>query len=322
MGKVWVALGSLFGVVVLSIVALHLYFGSSSFRALVEQEVEVALNREVTINAIELGLLTSFPQLMVQLQGVEVQEAEQASHLLAIQDVEIAVALWPLLDETLVCAITVRKPQVIVEAYADGSSNLSDLISEEWLNGSEESSFQTVVLTELMIVDADVRYQNATGRTLGILGLESQVQAYLGEDSTSFAGTVQTTAVHLGGWEQGVQRELPSLMNLAFGLGAEQRNVQLAQAQLQVGLYELDLAGLPIDWNTVPHIVDLAVRLHALAEAPEAQVEALREEAQLAAQLLIAQERERLRNKLDDVIQEGADRLKNRLDRLLERDDG
>lgn len=322
MRKVLVALGSLLGVVVLSIVGLHLYFGSSSFRALVEQEVEVALNRDVTIKAIELGLLTSFPQLIVQLHEVDVEEAEHASNVLAIQEVEIAVALRPLLNEALVCGITIRKPQVTVEAYADGSSNLSDLISEEWLNGSEESSFQTVVLTELMVVDADVRYQNAAGRTLGILGLESRLQAYLAEDSTSFAGTVQTTAVHLGAWEQGVQRELPSLMNLALGTGAEQASVQLAQAKLQVGPHELDLAGLPIDWNTVPHIVDLAVRLHALAEAPEAQVEALQEEAQLAAQLLIAQERERLRNKLDDVIQEGADRLKNRLDRLLGRDDG
>jgi len=40
-------------------------------------------------------------------------------------------------------------------------------------------------------------------------------------------------------------------------------------------------------------------------------------EAEQAAQNLIDNERERLRNRLDDALQDGADRIKNRLGRIL-----
>jgi len=284
---------------------------------LVEQEVELALNRDVSIETIDLAVVRSFPKLSVRLQGIDVRDAETGSALLMIPETEVVVDLQPLMDEALVCGITIQNPQVIVEAYADGTSNLSDLISEEWLSGSDESSFQTVTLTGFDVIDAEVRYRNAAGRELGILGMESRLQAYLAEDSTAFTGTMQTTAVQLGAWERGVRQDLPSLMNIALGAGSEAAEIRFAEAKLSVGAYELDLTGLPIDWNSVPRIVDLAVRLQGLAEAPEAQVQALLTEAEQAAQNLIDNERERLRNRLDDALQDGADRIKNRLGRIL-----
>lgn len=317
MRKILLFIGIPVGIVVLLVGGLHVYFSSSSFRGLVEQEVELALNRDVSIETIDLAVVRSFPKLSVRLQGIDVRDAETGSALLMIPETEVVVDLQPLMDEALVCGITIQNPQVIVEAYADGTSNLSDLISEEWLSGSDESSFQTVTLTGFDVIDAEVRYRNAAGRELGILGMESRLQAYLAEDSTAFTGTMQTTAVQLGAWERGVRQDLPSLMNIALGAGSEAAEIRFAEAKLSVGAYELDLTGLPIDWNSVPRIVDLAVRLQGLAEAPEAQVQALLTEAEQAAQNLIDNERERLRNRLDDALQDGADRIKNRLGRIL-----
>lgn len=317
MRKVLLVLGIPVVIGALCVLGLHLYFSSGSFRELVEQEVELALNREVSIAVIDLSVVRSFPELSVRLENVDVQDAETGRTLMEIPETEVGVSLKALLNESLVCGITIQNPQIIVEAYADGTSNLSDLISEEWLNGSDESSFQTVVLTGFDVVDAEVRYRNAGGREIGILGMESRLQAYMAEDSTAFTGTMQTTAVHLGAWERGVRKELPSLMNIALGAGSEAAEIRFAEAKLAVGAYELDLTGLPIDWNSVPRVVDLAVRLQALGEAPEAQVDALLAEAEQAAQTLIANERERLRNRLDEALQEGADRLKNRIGRIL-----
>jgi hypothetical protein len=82
----------------------------------------------------------------------------------------------------------------------------------------------------------------------------------------------------------------------------------------------VDLAGLPIDWNSIPHLVDLAVRLREVAglATPEDAERALGR-VQDRAGALIEAERARLRTRLEEALEGVTDQAREALRERLER---
>jgi hypothetical protein len=103
-------------------------------------------------------------------------------------------------------------------------------------------------------------------------------------------------------------------------MGQDAGDLHFTEATLGVAGYRVDLAGLPIDWNSIPHLVDLAVRLREVAglATPEDAERALGR-VQDRAGALIEAERARLRTRLEEALEGVTDQAREALRERLER---
>ncbi len=304
----------------LLVVAAQALLSSSLVRDRVEQELEAAVNRDVVVGELDVSLVRSFPTLSVIVRDATIQDsAGTSTPLMTLPTTYVNVALGPLLGGTLACAVAVQEPRIHAQVYTDGTSNLDDLISEDWLAGeSDASGFDVIDLRGLSVQGAVLEYRNAAGRELAILDLDATLAAYLAADSTAFAGGVTTQRVRLGAAGLTQAQALPAQLTLQLGMGADATDLRFTEARLAIGAHGIDLTGLPVNWDTVPPLVDLAVRLQGIAEGDVAQqVEAAVTALEAEAEAFIERERQQLRERLgaavDSLAERGRDVLRDRL---------
>lgn len=307
----------LFVVAALLLIAVQWYLSSDAVRGRIEQELALALNRDVSLADLDVSLVHDFPNLSVALTEATVFDADPAHGVaMEIPKAYVNVGLLPLLQNALVCTVELLEPRFYVRADPDGSSNLSDVFSEEWL--ADPGTLETVDLEEMIFVDGQVEYRNADGEQLGIAGLDAILAAYLSPDSTAFSGNLSTSRVRLG--LAGEPIDLPALLVLTLSMGTDAADLRFTEARLGVGGHEVDLTGLPVDWNTIPRVVDLAVRLREVARlaTPEAAERELARVRDQAAELVEA-EKARLRERLEEALEGATDKVREALRDRLER---
>ncbi len=313
----------IFVVVALLAVALQGYLSSGAMRSTVESELEAALARDVQVEDLDISIVRDFPNLSVALENVVVQDPNNAARpLMEIPVVYVNVATLPIFQNQLICDVEIDAAEIHATVYADGSSSLDDLISEEWLAGDEaESSFEVIDVQGFRVTNSTIDYQNARGRELGVVGLGADMAVYLAADSTSFSGDLTTTSVRLGAEGVSRQTDLSSQIRLTLAMGEDPTDLRFTEATLLVGPHELDLTGLPIDWEQIPYVVDLAVRLKDAAELPnrealEREIAALESDARRYIEAEKDRLREDLENALDNAADRAKDAIRDRLNRL------
>lgn len=119
-----ITLGILIGVPALVIGALVLFYDWNSARPLISRLASSALGREVALTGpldVDFGRVTR-----IHLQGLSVANAEwgKAPYLLRIGDLDVSVALWPLLSgDVVIPSLRLADVDAGLERKADGRAN-------------------------------------------------------------------------------------------------------------------------------------------------------------------------------------------------------
>ena len=113
-----------------ALLAAPFFIDVNDYKAEIEQTVENATGRKLTIGGISASL---FPWVGVQLEDVHLANRPgfSAQDFLAVQRLHIKLALLPLLSkEVEIKQFEVVSPRAYLERHADGQTNWGDLVSE------------------------------------------------------------------------------------------------------------------------------------------------------------------------------------------------
>jgi uncharacterized protein involved in outer membrane biogenesis len=145
------------------------------YRPEIARQLEAAAGRPVAIDGdVSVRLL---PSPMLTAHGVRMWSGSGAGRreLARAGELEMSLALWPLVRGTLVgTAITLRQPEITVEIDKEGRSNWDRLVQRDTGGGAHQ-------LVDLTIRDGVVRYRNqALQQTIDLRGLDATLDGHGG----------------------------------------------------------------------------------------------------------------------------------------------
>jgi len=163
------------GLLIVTLLVVPLFIDVNSYKTQIEQSVEDATGRKLTIGKVSASL---FPWIGVELDDVHLANREGFAKrdFISVQRLNVKLALLPLLSKNIeIKDFEVATPTIYLERHADGQSNWGDLVASEAVEAessaasapSSEASAAPVALAalqaeslilsggELIWVDAD-----------------------------------------------------------------------------------------------------------------------------------------------------------------------
>ncbi|MEM1094132.1 MAG: hypothetical protein AAGJ10_05975 [Bacteroidota bacterium] len=301
----------------LGVLGGQVYLGTDAFQNMVQEQADALVDGDVTIRSARGDAFSSFPTLEVELIGVQIQR--EGERVVEAPEIDLAVDLLPLLRKILMVRIDLIDPTLNVAANADGSSSMTGLLLTD--DTSTESVFNEVVLQDMRMSGGTMNYRNTQGMEVGIRGMTADLQAMVNESSLQFGGALSTASVSINRGLMQREEDLPAALTMALSLGNSLESAELSEAELQVGRLTVDLIGMPIDWNSVPRLVELALRLRdAIGGIGRDDIEAIMNGARDEAGRLFNNETDRLREDLEQTVEDALRRsqeaLQDRVNRL------
>jgi len=301
----------------LAVLGGQVYLGTDAFQDMVQEQADALVDGDVTIRSARGDAFSSFPSLEVELIGVEIQR--DGERVVEAPEIDLAVDLMPLLRKILMVRIDLIDPTLNVVANADGSSSMTGLLLTD--DTGKESAFNEVVLQDMRMSGGTMNYRNTQGIEVGISGMTADLQAMVNESSLQFGGALSTASVSINRGLIQREEDLPAALTMALSLGNSLESAELSEAELQVGRLTVDLIGMPIDWNSVPRLVELALRLRdAIGGIGRDDIEAIMNGARDEAGRLFYNEADRMRRDLEQSVQDALRRsqeaLEDRANRL------
>ncbi|GAB5517898.1 MAG: hypothetical protein RhofKO_01490 [Rhodothermales bacterium] len=297
----------------------QVYLGTDAFQDMVERQANALVDGDVTIRSAKGDAFSAFPTLEVELIGVEIERDGET--VVDAPEIDLAVDLGPLLRKILVVEVALIDPTLNVTANADGTSSMTRLLLTD--DTSEESAFNEVVLEDLRMSGGTMNYENARGMEVGIRGMTADLQAMVNESSLQFGGALSTTAVSMSRGLMQREEDLPAALTMALSLGNSLESAELTEAELQVGRLTVDLIGMPIDWNSVPRLVELALRLRdAIGGIGRDDIEAIMNGARDEAGRLLNNEADFLQQNIEQSVEEALRRSQEAIEESVNRLNG
>ena len=125
-----IAAAALVGLVALVLTTLAFIIDPNDYKSLIVKIVQEKKQR--TLNIEGAIKLTLFPKLGVDLGKTQLSEHKSAETFASIDSLKLYVAWWPLLhNELVVDSISVDGARARLIRYADGSTNIDDLLSKD-----------------------------------------------------------------------------------------------------------------------------------------------------------------------------------------------
>lgn len=160
--------GISFLLLLIAIILIPVFF-KDKLKDLVIQEVNKTLTAELELDDFDLTLLSTFPNLSVQLHGVRVKGLNdfEGVTLADVKTVRADVGLWDVIKgETIsIDAIHLKEPKIDVRVLYDGRANY-DIVKPDSLKTPEEieepSNFK-LELKKYSITEGEVRYDDKAG---------------------------------------------------------------------------------------------------------------------------------------------------------------
>ncbi|MEM6648042.1 MAG: hypothetical protein AAF730_17500 [Bacteroidota bacterium] len=295
----------------------QVYLGTDGFQDMVQEQADALVDGDVTIRSARGNAFSAFPTLEVELIGVEIQR--DGERVVEAPEIDLAVDLVPLLRKVLVVRVDLIDPTLNVVANADGSSSMTGMLLTD--DTGEESAFNEVVLQDMRMSGGTMNYRNAQGTEVGVRGMTADLKAMVNESSLQFGGALSTASVSINRGLMQREEDLPAALTMALSLGNSLESAELSEAELQVGRLTVDLIGMPIDWNSVPRLVELALRLRdAIGGIGRDDIEAIMNGARDEAGRLFNNETDRLRQDLEQTVEDALRRsqeaVQDRVNRL------
>lgn len=173
MKKAGIILGVFFGLIVLLILGINLYFTDARLKELILPQVENAIGKKVEIDQLSLSLVSAFPNAGLEMKGVYLPGDSKQDTLAYIKEIQVDVKLIPLISKQIEFdKISVSKPFLVYRINKNGKTNL-DSILEHLKNNSElesteldttKSSLQ-LNISKFILSDARLNYIDEKAKT-------------------------------------------------------------------------------------------------------------------------------------------------------------
>ncbi len=265
--------GILAGLLILVFVGLRIFLTDERLRGMVEPALEEALVRDVSIEGFEVRLLRSLPNLTVGARNVAVHTPpkgdQEQPDLASLGALWIELPILPLLQSKIhLSALHLEEPRVLVEYYADGTSNLPDFGAAGGEEEATESVVKEIAIEALRITSGQIAYSHEDGTLLVLDGVETDVAAALRE-LAEISGDVTLESLYFeaggityaDGWP--MKADIDATANL------DSSWVTFSRTNIQVDQLALELDGRVNDWDQEAMFFDLAV------DAPNATIQGI-----------------------------------------------
>lgn len=169
--RVLIGVGIFAGVIVIAIAALFIFFPKDLVRSTIEEQVELATERDLTLGDISVSI---WPAIGLSAEDVTLSNPEgfAGEPFLRAERVVFAVALMPLLSGDIqVRRIVLDAPQIALAVNDAGAANWTFPANEE-----DPQRLDALRIDEFRINDGRLSFQGATGEPLVVSDIDAHVR--------------------------------------------------------------------------------------------------------------------------------------------------
>lgn len=234
---------------IITIVALNLYFTDERLKSTVMPYVNDAVGRTVDVESMSLTFFSTFPQPGLSIENMSIPGETEGDTLLSLDELVVSVELFSLMgDQIDISEISLQNPRFTYVVDADGSTNIDFLLETEETE-QDTSAGYAVNIPYFNISGGDFGYRDATSNT------KIQLNDLNADISLSYADLIKSTIdLQLGGLSASVNdttylSELPLSLNQQSTIDLENETVTLEQGTFSIRGLALNLTGSISDWS-------------------------------------------------------------------------
>ncbi len=188
-------LGGLFGLILVLVVAVLVVPGFidwSAYRGRIAGAIEGATGRQAAIGGNIAFAVLPRPRLMVEEFALANAPQGADQPMIDLERLDVEVALWPLLSgEIAVQRLVLQSPRILIETYADGSTNLTFGPDDP---AAEPAAGPDIALNQMAIRDGTVIYRTPEAEQR-VDGVDLEIAAPSVNGPFSVAGAVRLNGV-------------------------------------------------------------------------------------------------------------------------------
>lgn len=252
------------GIAILFIVALiglNLYLTDERLRGLVVPPMNEALGREVQLDRISFTFFRTFPRFGLQMQGFELPGIDSEEPVVSFDRLTVAVKLPPLLrDEIDITRLDVENPEIRYRVYADSTTNIDFLLTEEEETPAEEEMAFRIQVPSLQIHGGSLDYRDETSNlSASLSGLDAQIGFVFADlIETELDAQLESLSVYSDG--SALVENLPLQLQQTSTLNLTDEELSLQESRLSIRGFTLNLDGAVRGWSRDEPIIDLQFR--------------------------------------------------------------
>lgn len=250
-------IGGIIALIIILIIVLHFYFTNARLKEMVMPRLNEALGRQVSVDHLSFSILTTFPQVGLDVEGVAIPADQPKDTLAWLHQLTIKVDLIPLISKKVqIAGISLDQPHFVYHVYKNGHTNLDGLI--------RAMSDTTAADTGSSSMPLDIRHFELTDGYFGYVNDSTNTAAYLNNVDASAGihyGKVLDTDLSLS--IDGLSfskdgshylKNLPIKLKETSVINMDSEQVRLKQAQLTIQGLNLDLSGSVSQWSETPRV--------------------------------------------------------------------
>ncbi len=249
-------LGGIVALFLILVVALHFYFTDARLKEMVVPRLDEALGRTVSVEHLSFSLLTTFPNVGLDVEGVAIPGDQPQDTLISLKQLTVKVELIPLISKNIrIAGLSLDEPRFVYHVYKNGKTNLDGLMKALQSGSTDTSS------TSLPLNINDFSLRNGQ---FGYIDDSSQMNIGLRDVDASANinyGKVLNTdlTLSLGGvdFSKGGSNYLNGLavkLEESSEVDLDIEQVSLKSGKLTIQGLNLDLKGNISQWSKTPQV--------------------------------------------------------------------
>jgi len=252
--------GGIAALFLLVLFGLNLYLTDERLREMILPPVNEALERDVQLNRISFTFFRTFPRFGLLLEGFELPGDSQEEPVLQFERLTISVKLFPLMRNRFdISRLDIDRPRIHYRVYADSTSNIDFLLSDDEPEADAEMPFE-IRVPSLRILDGSVFYRDdTTEMTAALEGLDARF-GFRFADLIETDLDAQLTSLTIQSGGDDLVRRLPIRLQQTSSLNMEQEHFSIQESRLSIRGFTLNLEGSFEGWSREAPELDLQFR--------------------------------------------------------------
>ena len=249
-------LGGIVALFLILVIALHFYFTDARLKEMVVPRLNETLGRQVSVEHLSFSLLTTFPNVGLDVEGVAIPADQPQDTLISLKQLTVKVELIPLISKNIrIAGLSLDEPRFVYHVYKNGKTNLDGLMKAMSSGSTDTSStFMPLDINDFALQNGQFGYVDDSTQTNAQL---SDVDA---SANISYGKVLNTElTLSLGGvdFSQAGKRYLNGLavkLEESSEVDLDNEQVSLKNGKLTIQGLNLDLKGNIGQWSKTPQV--------------------------------------------------------------------
>ena len=246
---IWVV-AVIIALLLITSLVVKLIFTKEKLIAMVQPQVEKALNRKVSIEDISPSI---FRGLGVDIKGLEISNLPgyEQKNLFRIKNFSVRVKFWPLLKKRIeVRKIILDQPEIFIEKNREGVLSIADLMK------SGGGPLPLILFENVQIKNGSFTYDDlSNGSTIFLGGIEQKGKLVMDQKYENGRSEGKLSIQKIDLKLPGFKSKLPELSfmlqhRVSFNLAGDSLNVE--QVKIDLAKISLEIKGVIKDLKTTP----------------------------------------------------------------------